>query len=326
MFDLRSRALSGINISIGRGLEIGPLNRPLLPKSPGRIFYADHCSTEDLRTKYANNPEIPKDDICLIDFDLSRMRLSDTNKDGQFDLVVASHVIEHVPDLVSWLRDIHGILNDGGVLALVVPDKRFTFDVFRRETSFWMVQEAVGRSRPSIEVVIDHFMNNVHADAATLWAVSESRNEFRRTTNPGAYLDLIERYNRGEYIDAHCWVVTPRSFLELIGQIIDYYKIPYELSFFETTPLGKLEFYVQLRKSFVKTNWAARAKQAELEVTAPISGLLKVAWKAMLRKRDRFRNRFLFSPKQRRRTGSGPEMPVLQEGAIGAVAHMIKRD
>lgn len=295
MTDQRSHALSGINISLGRGLEIGPLNRPLLAKSSGRIFYADHCSTEELRTKYAGNPVVPSDDICSLDFDLSRMRLSETNSSGQFDYVVASHVIEHVPDLVGWLRDIHGILNDGGVLALVVPDKRFTFDVFRRETSFWMVQEAEGRSRPSVEIVIDHFMNIVHADAGKLWADSESRHEFRRTTGPGVCPNLIERHGRGEYIDAHCWVVTPWSFLKLLGQIIEHYKFAYELIFFESTSLGQLEFYVQLRKSLVKTDWTARAKQAELDnnliKTVPISVIL-VAWKSILLKLDKYRKIF----------------------------------
>jgi SAM-dependent methyltransferase len=227
MTDLRSRALTGLDTSVGRGLEIGPLNRPLLRKSAGRIFYADHCSTEELQQKYAGNPDVPRDDICAIDFDPSKMRLSETGKDGRFDYVVASHVVEHVPDLVGWLRDIHDLLNDGGILALVVPDKRFTFDVFRRETSFWMIQEAVGRWRPSIEIVIDHFMNIVHADAGKLWADRESRHEFRRTTDPGVCPDLIERHARGEYIDAHCWVVTPWSFLRLIGQIVDHYKLAF---------------------------------------------------------------------------------------------------
>jgi SAM-dependent methyltransferase len=293
MTDLRSRALSGIDPLVGRGLEIGPLNRPLLPRDPGRIFYADHCSTDELRLKYAGNPDVPADDICSIDFDLWRMRLSETNSGGQFDYVVASHVIEHVPDLVGWLQDIHGILNDGGILALVVPDKRFTFDVFRRETSFWMVQEAVGRTRPSVEIIIDHFMNNVHADAGKLWADSESRHEFRRTTSPLVFPDLIDRHAKGEYIDAHCWVMTPWSFLKLLGRIIEHYKIAYELHFFEMTPLGQLEFYAQLRKSSVKTDWAARARQAELGKfpikRVPISGLFKVATKAIFRRLERYR-------------------------------------
>src|SRR5882672_8706238 len=94
MTDLRSRALSGVDTSVGRGLEIGPLNRPLLPKSAGHIFYADHCSTEELRTKYAGNPDVPVNDICAVDFDLSRMRLSEADRDGKFDYVVASHVID----------------------------------------------------------------------------------------------------------------------------------------------------------------------------------------------------------------------------------------
>ena len=115
--------------------------------------------------------------------------------------------------------------------------------------------------------------------------------------------DFHLKYQRGSMTlamprtrGAHCWVVTPWSFLSLLGQIVDYYKLAYELHFFETTPLGQLEFYVQLRRSSVKTDWAARAKQAEREnnliATAPVSGLFKVAWKTLLLKLVRLRKNF----------------------------------
>ena len=75
MTDLRARCLNGIDTSVGRGLEIGPLNRPLLPRCPGRIFSADHFSTERLRQKYAGDPAVAEQDIRDVDFDLSAMAL-----------------------------------------------------------------------------------------------------------------------------------------------------------------------------------------------------------------------------------------------------------
>lgn len=262
MTDMRSRALFGIDISKGRCLEIGPLNRPLLSKaSTATVLYADHCSTEALREKYAGNPDVPLDRICEVDFDLSQMRLGETGRDGKFDLVVASHVIEHVPDLVGWLREIENILTEGGVLALVVPDKRFTFDIFRRETAMWMVREAVGRSRPSVQVVIDHFVNNVHADTGKLWKDYKSRHDFRPAVSPEVCPGILASYAAGDYIDAHCWVVTPASFLELLRQIIAEYSLSYELQYFEPTSRNQLEFYAQLKKSQKPTDWNAEAEK-----------------------------------------------------------------
>lgn len=246
--DIRHKALTGLDTSKGRWLEIGPLNRPLVPRDPGRVFYADHCSTAELREKYRGNPDVPSEDIKAVDFDLSRTSLSETAKSGRFEGVVASHVIEHVPDLVGWLRDVARILDAGGTLALVVPDKRYTFDVLRRESSPWMIDDAVGNTRPSIEIVIDHFMNNVTANTRKLWKSPESRHELKRAVAPSVCPELRQRHAAGEYIDAHCWVFTPRHFEMLIRDTIDRYDIPLDLTFLEETHRGQLEFYAQLTR------------------------------------------------------------------------------
>lgn len=39
-----------------------------------------------------------------------------------FDLVVAKHVVEHIKDPVGFLRSLHGIMADGGLLYIEVPD------------------------------------------------------------------------------------------------------------------------------------------------------------------------------------------------------------
>src|SRR5437868_3008097 len=50
------------------------------------------------------------------------------------DYVVASHVIEHVPDLIGWLAEVREALEPGGELRLAVPDRRYTLD-YRRSVS-----------------------------------------------------------------------------------------------------------------------------------------------------------------------------------------------
>jgi ubiquinone/menaquinone biosynthesis C-methylase UbiE len=41
--------------------------------------------------------------------------------DGAFDIVIASHVLEHVADDIRLLSEVHRVLNDGGVAIILVP-------------------------------------------------------------------------------------------------------------------------------------------------------------------------------------------------------------
>lgn len=42
-------------------------------------------------------------------------------KDGEFDKVIASHIIEHVSDMVLFMKEIHRILKPGGELVVYTP-------------------------------------------------------------------------------------------------------------------------------------------------------------------------------------------------------------
>ncbi|PRD53485.1 methyltransferase domain-containing protein [Phyllobacterium myrsinacearum] len=249
--DLRHTALNGLNLKGKAILEIGPLNRPLVPRSVGKVYYADHCSTEDLKKKYHGNPDVPEQDICSVDINLLERTLPDAGKDfGPFDFVVASHVIEHVPNLVGWLRDIHAVLQNGGVLALVIPDKRYTFDFFRRDTEAWMIDEAEAeqRWRPSLRQVIDHFTNIVHADCGALWSNVGASSNFRPQIAAEAIEGLIAQYQAGKYIDTHCWMFRPDSFKPLLEEVFRRYQIGFKVGRIVPTPFNQLEFYSQLTK------------------------------------------------------------------------------
>ena len=54
------------------GLEIGPLNKPLVKKEElennGEIFYLDHLSTEELQEKYKDEASVKTDEIVSVDF------------------------------------------------------------------------------------------------------------------------------------------------------------------------------------------------------------------------------------------------------------------
>jgi len=91
-------------------------------------------SVPDLKKKYAAESAEFLEQIVPVDYVLVNNSLKETVKGEKFDYVIASHVIEHVPDIVSWLKD-SIYLKPNGILSLVIPDKRYTFDITRDESS-----------------------------------------------------------------------------------------------------------------------------------------------------------------------------------------------
>jgi methyltransferase family protein len=218
----RDRMLYGLDPSSQQGVELGPLTTPIVHKHEGRILYVDHADTETIRAKYARHPHVDCARIVPIDVAWVSGRLQDAFEPGfQADYVLASPVIEHVPDLVTWLADIHDILAPSGLLRLAVPDRRYTFDFLRRETELHEVLDAyVQRATvPTPHVVLDHCLNFRTVDLHQAWrgtldpanlpptfSVAEAITNAREVTAQGAYLDV------------HCWVFTPTSFARLMEQ------------------------------------------------------------------------------------------------------------
>lgn len=162
----------------GTGLEVGPLNRPVALKSLCAVRYVDVFDADTIRHHYRDDPnvnvaDIPDLDFCLHTADGQIQSLPEAVGDAApFQWIVASHVVEHVPDLIGWLDEIAQVLADDGRLVLAVPDRQYTFDVLRPATTVGQILQAhADRDRtPSVRAVFDHFRSVVSASAADLWA------------------------------------------------------------------------------------------------------------------------------------------------------------
>ena len=248
-----------------RGIEFGPLSRPLVRKSDSDVYYIDQCSTEELKAKYSQVNDAHVHNIVDVDFVSKGEPLSVLVGDKvPLNYVVASHVIEHVPDLAGWLLDAHASLKDGGSLFLILPDKRFTFDLRRPVAKFEEVElaRAEKRTRPGLRLILDHFANVVQADTWALWA-DYSLSERVPYFHGAEFLDIAyAHFYEGRYVDVHCWVFTPWSFMSIMGEITSHFNLGFRLNHFLTTQLNDLEFYVELQKSDRATDWVAEAAAA----------------------------------------------------------------
>lgn len=136
----------------GHGVELGPLNRPL-PVPPGvRVSYVDRADQATLQREFPKIAHhIPRVDI------LDDAETLATVAPASFDFLVAAHVIEHMRNpigaLVNWAR----VVRDGGLIYLIVPDKRRTFDERRVRTT--LEHLVLDYRQPSAERDVEHYLD-----------------------------------------------------------------------------------------------------------------------------------------------------------------------
>lgn len=249
--DRLARLREHLDIGGGRGLEIGPLLRPTVTPDLGEIYYADHASTAELQSKYGTDPDVDVNSITPVDFVLGEHELSDaTAGTAPFDYVIASHVIEHVPNIIGWLEEIAGVLKPRGRLSLCIPDRRYTFDIRRRKSDLSEAMEAylLKLRRPAVRATFDHFYRHLDPDLAALWNGDLG---YSKTVpmNLDAAMELSNlAVSTDMYVDTHCWVVTDEEFLELLDEVASIGLLNFKIISITQTQPGDHEFFATLER------------------------------------------------------------------------------
>jgi len=235
----------------GAGLEIGPSHRPAAPKAEGyNVDIIDHLTREELVEKYQTHG-LDLDAIEEVDFVWSGESYADlTGNKKHYDWIIASHVIEHTPDLIGFLLDCDEVLKDGGVVSLAVPDKRYCFDHYRPITGIGSVidRHLTGDRLNSAGSVAEYVLNVVKKSGAIAWHAKSEGDDYD-------FIGSVEQAKRqmnsvivhSKYIDCHAWCFVPHSFRLLIHDLHSLGFLPFtEVAF--TSTHGS-EFYVTLGRN-----------------------------------------------------------------------------
>lgn len=254
---------------VHRGIELGALHHPVVDKGFKSIRYIDHASTEDLIIKYKTDAAVDLNNLVDVDYVWNGEPLRPLLGDYvDLDFAVASHVMEHVANPIHWINEIHSVLSPGGIIGLALPDKRFCFDYKRRLTSPADMIDAylLNFARPTPRMVFDHYSNAVHLEGVIAWGEPQDPSLMKNVHSlEEAYEKARQAAVEGNYLDIHCLVFTPTSFLnciEVIGalgllpfQIVEFYdSVGYEFCVvLQALPQTNLDMVKEKLKVSIKT-------------------------------------------------------------------------
>ena len=225
-----------------RGLEVGALDRPLIPKARFPVAYLDQASRADLVPRYRGHGVV---EAALVepDYVVGEGSYAAATGGRRFGYAVASHVVEHVPDMVGWLWQLWSVLEDGAVLALAVPHAERIFDSRRRLSSMAELVDAYFSRlvRPSPRQIIDAMIGSALHHGADV-----------RDQTFHAFHKANHSRKTGLYVDQHCNTFTPDSMAGLLADLDHCGLLGFELLRLGSTPLQD-EFAVHLRRRADKT-------------------------------------------------------------------------
>ncbi|MGA9032920.1 MAG: methyltransferase domain-containing protein [Sulfuricaulis sp.] len=194
----------------------------MAPKKLGfTVHVLDHASADELRAKYkghgVNFEDIEEVDYVWHDEPLHEL----VGLEQCYDWIIASHVIEHTPDLISFLVERERLLKPNGVLSLIIPDKRYCFDYFNAAKSIGELLDAFEqrRKRSSPGKGFDHCASATKHNRRISWdADTQGLVQFVHE-----FSDAHSHWQRArttdEYIDVNNWRFTPASFHVLLGDL-----------------------------------------------------------------------------------------------------------
>jgi len=234
--------------SKGKMLEIGPLDNPQLDYQSPDYYSIDVFTKQQLINNYINDPNVNIEKIIdpsyiIVNNDYSPIK-------EKFNCIFSSHNIEHMPCVVTFLNNLHGLLNDDGYIYLIIPDKRYCFDHFKKETDIYDVLQAFyeKNSRPRFTDVLKMVSQITHNNCIDHWNKKHGMIDIKTDVING-YPGILEQYNTGRYIDAHVSFFTPQNFIEIIDILNELKLINLKIHKIYHTLRNNLEFYTILKKT-----------------------------------------------------------------------------
>jgi SAM-dependent methyltransferase len=197
----------------GKGVEIGAFKTPIQGITP---IYVDKFH------EFAG-------ERCLADFYGEACSLPFHS--NSLDYVASSHVLEHVANPVKAICEWYRVLRPGGVMYVVVPDRRFTWDRQRALTPVaHMLDDYVRNVTDCDATHIDDFVDNVDWSTYSPGTKAEDVDAEKQRLKH-IYHDTVAD---GRIINIHFHVFEPSNVVELFKVVTEFPLTRLDLSILDT--------------------------------------------------------------------------------------------
>lgn len=248
----RRQILSSAGLARPRiALEVGAFDNPTVRARDGfDVRYADYFSATELREMHAANPRRDPERIVEVDYVIKGPHLSPFIRE-EVDLLVANHVVEHLPDPIGWLRDVERFCSASAAIFLAVPDQRYTFDYLKRPSDAIELVAAheQGKAAPDPYDIARMRWLHTRVDADALWQGAAP--PVPPLPAPRRLRELVEQ-SRAQaaqgYTDVHCTFYTSESFVRIFDELHRSGYIAWEVELLQDVDPGGNEFCVLLRR------------------------------------------------------------------------------
>jgi len=277
--------LAGIPQS-ARIVEVGASFRPLAPKRDGwNTSVVDHDTRAGLIAKYAAATVAPEAieevDVLWREGPLHNVFPSDSL--GTFDALLASHVLEHMPDLIAFLDSTRRLVRDDGCLVFALPDKRWCFDFFRPVSLAGDVLLAHNqrRTRHSPATLYNEVAYAVTLHGQPGWTVREPASDVAFAHRLGLARQLFDDSLADTvYRDAHAWQFTPASFELLILDLSLAGECDWHVDWIR--PADAVEFLGRLRPGVAPHADPEQVQQRRMALLREIARESIAQWESLL--------------------------------------------
>jgi predicted SAM-dependent methyltransferase len=274
--DRPSELLAGISRD-SKILELGPSVSPMAPRSAGwDVTVIDHATQEELIEKYKIDPNLTVDQIEKVDYVWKNGPLHEAvpaELRGTFDVLIASHVIEHLPDPIGFMQSAEKLLHpERGQLALAVPDKRWCFDYLKQvsSTGQFLTAHRMGAQRHSMTTRFDHSAYIAFNHGLPAWGRERLTGLKLADTLDHAYSEFQSWTDDPNvpYVDCHAWHFTPSSFALLILEAADVGLLDWRVEWLR--PRAGVEFFTRLVRGRQKFANPAERENRRMELLKQI--------------------------------------------------------
>jgi SAM-dependent methyltransferase len=140
-------------------------------------------------------------------------------EDSSLDYVASSHLLEHLPNPILALVEWYRVVKAGGIIYIVVPDRRFTFDCERGCTSVaHLIEDFENRTDARDSAHVEEYALHLDLSKFAPDVHPKDWQSFRRTLLSGLMLAV----QTGRDVNIHFHVFERGNLVELLAAMQSY--------------------------------------------------------------------------------------------------------